>query len=119
MKEEYAYKKLIVWQKSDILAKEIYKITFSFPKEEIYGITSQIRRSALSVPLNIIEGYARNNKKEFKNFLRIAYASLAETEYLLDFAFFQNYMSKQQFIFVKTLLEECEKVLWSFLRSQS
>ena len=58
------YKELIVWQKADELAIEVYKATGSFPKEEIYGLTSQIRRAALSIPTNIAEGYARKGDKE-------------------------------------------------------
>jgi len=65
---------------------EVYKATAQFPKEELYGVTSQIRRSALSVALNIVEGHASNSKKEFMSFLNIANRSLVETEYLLEVA---------------------------------
>ena len=58
------YKDLIAWQKADELAYEIYKMTKAFPRDEIYGLTSQIRRAALSVPTNIVEGYARKGDKE-------------------------------------------------------
>ncbi len=80
------YKNLIVWQKADSLAFEIYKTTKDFPKSEIFGITSQIRRSALSVAVNIVEGYGRKSKAEFSRFIDIAVGSLAETEYLLEFS---------------------------------
>ncbi|MCA9405040.1 MAG: four helix bundle protein [Candidatus Omnitrophica bacterium] len=66
------YKKLIVWKEADLLAKLVYKATRNFPKEESYGITSQLRRAIISVPLNIVEGYARGGQKEFKRFLSIA-----------------------------------------------
>ena len=65
---EAGYKKLIVWQKADELAKFVYRETKNFPQEEIYGITSQLRRAALSIPTNIVEGYARQGKKELKQF---------------------------------------------------
>lgn len=114
-----AYKKLIAWEKADILARKIYKVTLKFPKSEMYGINSQLRRSSLSVVLNIIEGYARNNKKEFRNFLRIAYASLVEVEYLLDFSFQQKYLSSEEYSDTAVVRNECGKVLWKLLKSQS
>ena len=74
------YKKLIVWQKSVQLVINIYEITEKFPKEEIYGLTNQIRRAAVAIPSNIAEGYRRNSKKEYRQFLAIAYSSAAELE---------------------------------------
>ncbi|MDO8503757.1 MAG: four helix bundle protein [bacterium] len=113
-----SYKRLIAWEKADVFAKEVYKITAKFPKTEIYGLTSQLRRAVLSVPLNIIEGYARNNKKEFRNFLRIAYASLVEVEYLLEFALVQRYLADKEFAYLDSLRQECGRVLWKLLKSQ-
>lgn len=75
-----SYNDLIVWQKAIQLVKEIYLATQSFPREEIYGLTSQIRRSAVSVPSNIAEGQARNSTGEFIHFLGIARGSLAELD---------------------------------------
>ena len=66
------YKDLIVWQKSLELSLLVYKITAQFPKEEIYGLTSQVRRASVSIPSNISEGSKRGSKKEFSHFLRIA-----------------------------------------------
>src|SRR3989304_6614085 len=80
------YKELIVWQKADEMAYEIYMITKAFPADELYGLTSQLRRAALSVPTNIVEGYARAGDKELGRFLDIALGSLAEVKYLLHFA---------------------------------
>ncbi|MGD9661680.1 MAG: four helix bundle protein [Porticoccaceae bacterium] len=74
------HKDLDVWKKSIDLVEEIYKVTAQFPKEEVYGLTSQMRRSAVSIPSNIAEGAARNSKKEFKQFLHVALGSLAELE---------------------------------------
>lgn len=74
------HKDLLIWQKSMDLVTEIYKITKGFPKEEIYGLTSQIRRSSVSVPSNIAEGTVRKSDKEFKQFLFIALGSLSELE---------------------------------------
>lgn len=78
------YRKLKVWEKAHKLAIEIYKLSKRFPKEETYGLTSQIRRAAFSVPLNIVEGHTSTSKKEFLNFLNIANRSLVEIEYLLE-----------------------------------
>ena len=78
------HKELNVWKDSIDLVVEVYRITKLFPKEELYGIVSQIRRSAVSVPANISEGSARNYTKEFIRFLRIAQASLSELETLIQ-----------------------------------
>ena len=113
------YKNLLAWQMSDKLAKEIYKVTDIFPKSELYGITSQIKRAALSVPLNIIEGYARNSKNELRQFLKISLGSLAETGYLLEFSFNQKYLSKEEFEKLMDLRNQCGSLLWKLFKSQS
>lgn len=74
------HKDLNVWQLSMELVTDIYRLTGTFPKEEIYGLTNQMRRAAVSVPSNIAEGAARNSKKEFIQFLHIALGSSAELE---------------------------------------
>ena len=88
------YKKLDIWEKSYNLGRTIYAITNTFPKEETYGLTSQLRRSIISIPLNIAEGSRRSTNKDFKHFLHIAYGSCAEAEvqimYARDFQYIQN-----------------------------
>ena len=79
------YKDLKVWQKADEFALEIYRITKHFPKAEMYGLTSQLRRAALSVPTNIVEGYARKGDKELSRFINIAIGSLAEVRSAFEF----------------------------------
>jgi four helix bundle protein len=74
------HKELIVYQKSYQLCLDIYRITKDFPKEEMYGLVSQMRRSAVSIPSNIAEGYRRKNRPEYLQFLRIALGSQAELE---------------------------------------
>ena len=113
------YKKLLVWQVSDELAREIYRATKHFPKDELYGLTSQIRRSGLSVVLNIIEGSSRNSKNEFRQFLRIALGSLAETSYLLEFSLEQKYLSQEEFDKLMVIREKCGRLLWNLFKSQS
>lgn len=77
------FKKYDIWQLSHSFTLEIYKMTSTFPKEEIYSLTSQIRRAVSSIPTNISEGCGRNSDKEFNHFLNIALGSANETEYLL------------------------------------
>lgn len=76
----YSYKDLIVWQKSIDLAVELYTLTDDFPRSEVYGLSSQMRRAAVSIPSNIAEGRRRGTRKDFTQFLRIAYGSGAELE---------------------------------------
>lgn len=114
--EKKGYKKLIVWEKAHKVAMEIYKVTAQFPKEEIYGLTSQIRRSALSVPLNIVEGHASNSKKEFLNFLNIANRSLVETEYLLEVAHELGYLVHATYRSLENLRSEVGVVLNAFVK---
>lgn len=110
------YKKLIAWQKSDELAFEVYKITKGFPKEELYAITSQIRRAALSIPTNIVEGYARKGDKELAHFINISLGSLAEVEYLLEFSKKLGYLSEKDYTIIETLRDEVGKLLWNFYK---
>jgi len=110
------YKKLKVWQKAHTLALDIYTITKNFPKEEVYGITSQIRRAALSIPTNIVEGYARSGDRELSRFINIALGSLAELEYLLDFSYEFGYLTESENKKLQYLRDEVGKLLWSFYR---
>ena len=78
--------------KMDEFVHLVYRISKNFPKDELYGVTSQLRRSALSVILNYIEGYARIKSKVYRNFLEISYGSLKEAKYLLHFSLKENYL---------------------------
>jgi len=75
-----SFRELTVWQRSLELVAEVYKLTKKFPKEEVFGLTSQMRRAAASIPANIAEGYARKHRAEYVQFLRIAFGSGAELE---------------------------------------
>ena len=88
-----SYCDLIVWQKAMDLAKKVYQITKTFPKDEIYGLTSQIRHCSVSVPSNIAEGRGRNSDKEFICFLNISIGSLYELQTQLELALSFNYIS--------------------------
>ena len=105
------YKDLVVWQKSISLNIEIYKATKHFPKEELYGLVSQIRRSAISISSNIAEGYCRGRKTELKRFLKIAYASAAELETQLIISQKIGFLSLVQFNFLNNQLVEILKML--------
>jgi len=96
--------------KMDKYAHEVYRVTKIFPREEIYGITSQLRRASLSVILNYIEGFARrrrDNCKVYKNFLEIGYGSLKESKYLLYFSFTEKYLSENEY---KKLIESADEI---------
>ena len=94
---EKGYKKLKVFEEAHKLAKEIYLITNKFPKIETFGLISQMRRSAVSVPANIIEGQARKGKKEFGHFLSIANGSLVELEYYLELSLDLGYINENEY----------------------
>lgn len=114
---EKGYKKLIVWEKADELAYQIYLETKKFPKDEIYGITSQLRRAAISVPVNIVEGQGRQNKNEKRQFTNIALGSLAETEYLLDFCFRLKFLTQEKYDFLESIRKSTGALLWNFYKS--
>lgn len=97
----------------DEYAHLVYKITKSFPKEELYGIISQIRRSLLSVVLNYIEGYSRFRKKVIVNFLETSYGSLKESKYLLNFALKEEFISDDNYKKSLQLAEEIGAMLWT------
>jgi len=105
------YQDLIVWQKSIDLVVNVYKLTQQFPKEEIYGLTSQINRAAISIPSNIAEGRMRGGNVEFKRFLFIALASGAELETQLFLSKKLPKMEKLDYNKVDSLLEEIMRML--------
>ena len=111
-----SYRDLRVWQKGMDLAAEVYHLTRNFPKEEMFGMTSQIRRSAASIPANIAEGYRRNSKGEYVQFLRIAQGSLKELETHLMLSARVKLCIESN---IAPLLKEAEnlgKMLWSLMQ---
>ena len=90
------YKDLNIWKRSIKVVEDIYKITKNFPKEEIYGLSSQLRRSAVSIPSNIAEGAGRNSKKQYIQFLNIALGSIAEIETQLIIAKRLNFYTNDE-----------------------
>jgi four helix bundle protein len=105
------FRKLLVWEKGHMLTVSIYNLTHSFPKEEMYGLTSQIRRASSSVPINIAEGCGRGSDADFARFLQIAFGSVSETEYLLLLCFELGYLSEKNFMEMTHLVQEIKKML--------
>jgi four helix bundle protein len=104
-------------RKMDIYAHLIYRLTRNFPKEEAYGLISQLRRAALSVILNYIEGYARGREKVHRNFLEISYGSLKESKYLLHFSLVENLLSQKEYIEALKLADEIGAMLWGVIKN--
>ena len=115
--ERKGYKKLNVWVKADELAYEVFHATKNFPKEEIYGLTSQLRRAALSIPTNIVEGYGRQGRKELKHFCNIALGSLSEVDYLIDFSLKCQHLHSTIHEKLQSLKAEVGAMLWKFYKS--
>ena len=105
------WKELTVWQRSHQLALEVYKATSSFPKEELYALVSQLRRSATSVPANIVEGQSRNTTKEYVQFLYNARGSMEETRYYLLLSRDLDYLSPSGCEDLEAGYEEVSKML--------
>lgn len=110
------YKELIVWQKSITLRELVYLSTSTFPEEEKYGLTNQIRRSAVSVASNIAEGAGRNSKKEFRNFLGIANGSLNELNTQLEISKRLRFISENEFDKILMLCDEVQKMLYALVK---
>lgn len=110
------YKKLQVWEKSIDLVTEIYKETKVFPSDETYGLISQIRRAAVSIPSNIAEGRMRNGSNEFKQFLFIAFASGGELESQLEISKRLGYIKEEKFNLLINKLSEIMKMLNSLIK---
>jgi four helix bundle protein len=108
------YRKLTVWKKSHLLTLSIYKVTSEFPKSEMYGLTSQMRRSCASIPTNIAEGCGRDSGGEFSQFLRIAQGSASELEYQLLLAKELLFLPAKAYELLDSQLNEIRRMLTSF-----
>ncbi len=94
----------------------VYRSTRIFPREELFGVTSQIRRASLSVILNYVEGYARGREKVHKNFLEISYGSLKESAYLLHFSMEEGYLNRENYQKLIKLTDEIGAMLWTTMQ---
>ncbi len=109
-----SFKDLIVWQKAHRLVLDVYKLTRSFPKEEIYGLTSQIRRSSVSVAANIAEAFKKRSNLDKARILNIAQGSLSETEYYILLAADLNYADTNNF---NEQVDEVSRLLESYIKA--
>ncbi len=110
------FKDLRIWQQSIELVEEIYRISKEFPKEELYGIVNQIRRSAVSLPSNIAEGFVRYHNKEFKQFLFIALASSAEVETQLIVSNKLKYITKRKLDELSDRIDKLNRMIMALIK---
>jgi len=111
------FRQLKVWEKAHQLALAIYKVAKGFPREELYGLTSQIRRASMSVPTNIAEGCGRHTDAEFARFLQIAMGSASETEYQLILAHDLEFLSQTDYEKLHNDVEEVKQMPASLLKT--
>jgi len=115
--DQSGYHKLIVYQKAKIMAIFVYQTTQKYPNHEIHGLISQMRRAAISVPANIVEGYTKTGPKEFVRFLDISLGSLAELEFFFEISFDLGYIDNSAFKKFQDVSLEITKLLRSFQKS--
>ena len=113
------FRDLSIWKKSHLLTLKIYTVTKHFPKEEMFGLTSQMRRSASSIPTNIAEGCGRNTNPDFKRFLTMAAGSSSELAYQLILSRELQFISIEEFNELESELNEIMKMINSFIRKIS
>ena len=106
------YKKLFVYQKSKELVLTIYRLTAKYPKSETYSLIDQMRRSAVSVPANLIEGYSKESSAEFARFLTISIGSLAELEFYIEISLDLKYIDQENSVKINLLIYEVKKLLY-------
>ena len=106
------FRDLKVWEKAHKLVLEIYKITKEYPQEEKFGIISQLRRSASSVPTNIVEGFKRRSERDYGRFLNLADASLEETKYHIILSKDLGYLQEERFTEINKMCDEVGKMLY-------
>ncbi|HEV2279858.1 MAG TPA: four helix bundle protein [Acidobacteriaceae bacterium] len=111
-----SYKDLTVWQKSFDLSLGIYKLTRDFPGEELYGLTSQLRRASVSIPSNIAEGYGRGSRRDYRNFVAIARGSVLELQTQLAIARELGFGRPDAMQRAQAQAEEIGKMLWAMLQ---
>jgi len=111
------FKQLSIWQRSHALTLKIYKHTQTYPKNELFGLTSQMRRSASSIPTNIAEGSGRHSEAEMKHFLVIARGSASELEYQLILSHDLGYLNETVFNGLTIELNEVQKMIYTFIRN--
>ena len=110
-----SYKELIVWQKAHSFVLKVYSFSESFPKSELYGLTSQFRRAAVSIAANIAEGYVKKSPADKVRFFNISLGSLEECSYYIILSKDLNYITEEQSVILDELLGETEKILNTYV----
>lgn len=110
------FRNIKAWDKAHVLTLQVYKITESFPKEELYGLTSQIRRAAASIPTNIAEGCGRGSNIELRRFLEIAMGSAGEVEYQLLLAHDLKYIDDEKYSLLNSSVIEIKRMIATYIR---
>jgi four helix bundle protein len=117
MDKARTYKELIIWKRGISFVKEIYLISDKLPEKEKYGLISQIQRAAISVPLNVAEGWSRKNTKEYIQFLHISLGSLAEVDTILIICEELRYVKSNDTIKIKEEIIELQKMIYSAVKT--
>ena len=116
--KSFSFENILVWQKSRVLAKEIYQITSTFPKEELFGISSQMRRCSISIPSNLAEGSSRRTAKDKARFTEIAFGSGLELLNQLIIALDLNYIEESKYLEIRVKLQEVTFLLNALQKAQ-
>lgn len=111
-KNKHPHKNLDAWKKAMDLVEEVYKITLNFPQDERFGIISQLRRAAVSVPSNIAEGAGRRTDKEFVHFLSIAIGSLSELDTQIELSYRLKYISTEDHAGLTANIDDCKAIIF-------
>lgn len=114
---EKPHKRLLAWRRSMDLVVTIYELTQTFPREELYGLTAQIRRASVSVPSNISEGAAGRSVSQFRNFLSVAIGSLNEISTQLEIAYRVGYLDRRKLLEIEQLVDECLALTYGLRKS--
>ncbi len=113
------YKNLMVWQQAILLATEVYKLTSTFPKSEVYGLASQIRRAAVSIPSNIAEGYGRSTNTDLVHFLYMALGSSNEVDTQMVIAMNVGYITREQYEAMDAINAEINAMLRALIKTRT
>lgn len=109
------YRKLVVWQKAHQLTLDVYQVVADFPKDELYGLVSQMKRSAASIPTNIAEGCGRDSEPDFRRFLIMAFGSANELEYQIILSKDLQFLDTDKSLLILDRIEEIKKMLNSLI----
>jgi four helix bundle protein len=116
-KDQKPHRNLVAWQKGMDLVLEVYRITQTFPERELYGLSAQLRRAALSVPSNIAEGAADRTNAQFSHFLANALGSLNEIDTQMEISFRLGYIQENEYHHIRSILDECLAVTYGLRKS--